>query len=111
MAKKINNANFPEGINLWVSDECKNINGKTTYWCTIDEYNDGELLYLAHSVWDDLAKVDSDTVLAVLCEGGFEIAEARDADGKTITTKEENGSVPIFQVQKSRKTSHGLLKA
>ena len=94
MATKINGANFPEGISLWVSSKCVAKSG--------NEFNDGALLYLAHSVWEDLPKVNADTVFAKLNEGGFEITEAHSREtGELLVT--ENGE-QIYQISKAKAT-------
>ena len=102
MATKINGANFPEGISLWVSSKCVAKSGKDAYWATIDEFSNGALLYLAHSVWEDLPKVNADTVFAKLNEGGFEITEAHSREtGEPLVT--ENGE-QIYQISKAKAT-------
>lgn len=102
MRMKINNANFPT-VNLWVSSACvSKKSGKTTYWATIDEFEEGALLYLAHSVWDDLEKVNEDTVWEVLKSGKYEITEATSRETGELLVS-ENGE-QIYQISKAKET-------
>ena len=102
MATKINSANFPEDFNLWVSNKCTAKSGNDCYWASIDEFNDGALLYLAHSVWEDLDKVNVDTVYEKLNQGGFEITEAHSREtGEPLVT--EDGE-QIYQISKAKAT-------
>lgn len=101
MATRINKANFPT-VNLWVSSKCATKEGKTTYWASIDEYEGGALLYLAHSVWDSLAEVNEKTVWEVLKSGKFEITEAHSREtGEPLVT--QNGE-QIYQISKAKET-------
>ena len=102
MRMKINTANFPEGISLWVSSKCvSKKTGNTTYWATIDEFEDGALLYLAHSVWDGLDTVNEDTVYGVLDSGNYEITEATDRETGEKLTAPETGE-QIYQISKAK---------
>jgi hypothetical protein len=102
MATKITGANFPEGISLWVSSKCVAKSGNDAYWATIDEFNDGALLYLSHSVWEDLPEVNRDTVFDKLNEGGFEITEAKlKGTNKPLVT--DDGE-QIYQISKAKAT-------
>lgn len=101
MATRINKANFPT-VNLWVSNKCETKEGKTTYWASIDEYEGGALLYLAHSVWDNLTEVNEKTVWEVLKSGKFEITEAHSREtGEPLVT--QNGE-QIYQISKAKET-------
>ena len=101
MATRINKANFPT-VNLWVSSKCATKEGKTAYWASIDEYEGGALLYLAHSVWDSLTEVNEKTVWEVLKSGKFEITEAHSREtGEPLVT--QNGE-QIYQISKAKET-------
>ena len=101
MAKRINKANFPT-VHLWVSSKCVAKSGKDSYWASIDEFEGGALLYLAHSVWDDLAAVNADTVWEVLKSGKFEITEAHSREtGEPLVTEEGD---QIYQISKAKET-------
>lgn len=105
MKKKINKENFENGIDLWVSSAITSkTTGKTVYWASIDQFYDGALLYLAHSVYEGLAEVSVATVLPRLMTGKFEITEARDIEtNELLTTREGN---QIYMVAKSREVLH-----
>ncbi len=110
MTVKLNDANFPEGINLWVSEKCTSKKtGKTTYWGAIDEFENGALLYLSHSVWENLDTVNRDTVLNKLLDGGFEITEAHSLETGELLVHETTGE-QIYQISKSRETAHGKFR-
>lgn len=104
MRMKINGANFPEGIELWVSTACKSAkSGNTTYWATIEEFNGGSLLYLSKSVWEGLSEVTKETVFDRLNKGNFEITEATDvATGQVLTADGET----IYQISKAKNSKH-----
>lgn len=109
-ATKLNASNFPEGITLWVSNKCTSEkSGKDTYWCSIDEYEDGIVLYLCRSVWEHLPQVNHQTVLDELLSGSYEITEAHSLEtGELLYNKDGE---QIFQVSKARETVHGKFKA
>ena len=105
MTKKINKENFENGIDLWVSSA---ITSKTTgnkvYWASIDQFADGALLYLAHSVYEGLDTVNVSTVLPRLMSGKYEITEARDVKtNELLTTKE---CEQIYMISKAREVLH-----
>lgn len=112
MTKKINKENFSNGIDLWVSSAITSkTTGKPVYWASIDQFMDGALLYLSHSVYEGLAEVNAGTVLPVLMTGKFEITEARDIKtGELLYTTgdEEKGVAPvqIYMVSKAREVLH-----
>lgn len=105
MTKKINKENFSNGIDLWVSSAITSkTTGKPVYWASIDQFMDGALLYLAHSVYDGLSAVNAGTVLPVLMTGKFEITEAKDIKtGEFLTT--ESGE-QIYMISKGREVLH-----
>ena len=105
MTKKINKENFSTGIDLWVSSAITSkTTGKTVYWASIDQFMDGALLYLAHSVYDGLSEVTAGTVLSVLMTGKFEITEAKDIKtGELLTTQEGE---QIYMISKGREVLH-----
>lgn len=105
MTKKINKENFSNGIDLWVSSAITSKKtGKTVYWASIDQFEDGALLYLAHSVYDDLDAVNASTVLPRLMSGKFEITEAKDIKTGELLTTEEGEQ--IFMISKAREVLH-----
>ena len=105
MTKKINKENFSNGIDLWVSRAITSKStGKPVYWASIDQFMDGALLYLAHSVYDGLAQVNVSTVLPVLMTGKFEITEARDIKTNELLTTTEGEQ--IYMVSKGREVLH-----
>ena len=105
MTKKINKENFSNGIDLWVSSAITSkTTGKPVYWASIDQFMDGALLYLSHSVYDGLADVNVGTVLPVLMTGKFEITEARDINtNEFLTTKDGD---QIYMISKAREVLH-----
>lgn len=105
MTKKINKENFVSGIDLWVSSAVtSNKTGKTVYWAAIDQFEDGALLYLAHSVYEGLAEVNAQTVLNRLMTGKYEITEAKDIKTKEVLTT-ENGDT-IYMISKGHEVLH-----
>ena len=105
MTKKINKENFPNGIDLWVSSAITSKStGNTVYWASIDQFMDGALLYLAHSVYDGLAEVNVSTVLPVLMTGKFEITDARDIKTNELLTTAEGEQ--IYMISKGREVLH-----
>ena len=105
MTKKINKENFSNGIDLWVSSAITSKStGNTVYWASIDQFMDGALLYLAHSVYDGLAQVNVSTVLPVLMTGKFEITEARDIKTNELLTTQEGEQ--IYMISKGREVLH-----
>lgn len=105
MTKKINKENFSNGIDLWVSSAITSkTTGNTVYWASIDQFMDGALLYLAHSVYDGLATVDAESVLSKLMTGKFEITEARDINTNEFLTTQEGDQ--IYMISKGREVLH-----
>ena len=105
MTKKINKENFSNGIDLWVSSAITSKStGNTVYWASIDQFMDGALLYLAHSVYDGLSAVNVETVLPVLMTGKFEITEARDIKTNELLTTQEGEQ--IYMISKGREVLH-----
>jgi len=105
MTKKINKENFANGIDLWVSSAITSKKtGKTVYWASIDQFEDGALLYLAHSVYDGLTEVNVSTVLPKLMSGKFEITEARDVKTNELLTTQEGEQ--IYMISKAREVLH-----
>lgn len=105
MTKKINKENFGSGIDLWVSSAITSkTSGKTVYWASIDQFMDGALLYLAHSVYDGLTEVNAQTVLNKLMTGKFEITEARDIKTNEYLTTQEGEQ--IYMISKGREVLH-----
>ena len=103
MATKINSKNFDD-LTIWVSSPCKSKKtGNTTYWCTIDEFQNGALLYLSRSVWEGLDEVNEDTVFAKLNEGGFEITEAHSRETGELMYSDTTGE-QIFQISRAKTT-------
>lgn len=100
MAKRFNKSNFPT-VHLWVSSACTAKSGKTTYWASIDEYEEGTLLYLCRSVWEGLTEVNEETVFEKLKSGAFEITEAHDQEGNVLVS--DTGNV-IYQISKAKET-------
>ena len=105
MTKKINKENFSTGIDLWVSSAITSkTTGKPVYWASIDQFMDGALLYLAHSVYEGLPAVNAGTVLPVLMTGKFEITEANYIKtGELLTTQEGE---QIYMISKGREVLH-----
>ena len=105
MRKKINKENFNGGIDLWVSNPVKSKKtGKTVYWASIEQFEQGTLLYLAHSVYEGLTEVNSSTVLQRLATGKFEITEAVDRETNEPIVLE--GDVQLYMVSKAREVVH-----
>ena len=105
MTKKINKENFSTGIDLWVSSAITSkTTGKTVYWASIDQFMDGALLYLAHSVYDGLSEVTVATVLNQLMTGKFEITEARDIKTNDYLTTQDGEQ--IYMISKGREVLH-----
>lgn len=114
-ATRINTANFPNGIEVWVSNPCESRTGNTIYWCTIEEWNHGEVLYLSKAAWQQLDDVNDETVGDLICNGEWEIAPAKDVEtGEQLYVTDKDGnptSEEIWQVRKARKTSKHMCKA
>lgn len=105
MRTKINKENFQGGIDLWVSNAVKSEKtGNTVYWASIEQFEHGTLLYLAHSVYAGLTEVNSNTVLKQLATGKFEITEARDVNTNEFIYL-DNGE-PLFMISKAREVAH-----
>ena len=105
MTKKINKENFENGIDLWVSSAITSkTTGNTVYWASIDQFADGALLYLAHSVYEGLSAVNVSTVLPVLMTGKFEITEARDIKTNELLTTADGEQ--IYMISKAREVLH-----
>ena len=105
MTKKINKENFSNGIDLWVSSAITSKStGNTVYWASIDQFMDGALLYLAHSVYDGLSEVTVASVLSQLMTGKFEITEARDIKTNDCLTTQDGEQ--IYMISKGREVLH-----
>ena len=105
MTKKINKENFSNGIDLWVSSAITSKStGKPVYWASIDQFMDGALLYLAHSVYDGLSVVNAGTVLPILMTGKYEITEAKDIKTNELLTTTEGDQ--IYMISKGHEVLH-----
>ena len=105
MTKKINKENFENGIDLWVSSAITSkTTGNTVYWASIDQFADGALLYLAHSVYDGLDNVSVSTVLPRLMSGKYEITEATDIKTNELLTTADGEQ--IYMISKAREVLH-----
>ena len=105
MRTKINKENFNGGIDLWVSNAVVSSHtGNKVYWASIEQFQGGALLYLAHSVYEGLSEVNANTVLKQLATGKFEITEARDRETNELITL-ENGE-QLYMISKAREVAH-----
>ena len=105
MTKTINKENFSNGIDLWVSSAITSKStGNTVYWASIDQFCDGALLYLAHSVYEGLGEVNVSTVLPRLMSGKFEITEAKDIKTNELLHTAEGEQ--IYMISKGREVLH-----
>lgn len=102
---KICKENFGGGLDLWVSNPVKSEKtGNVVYWASIEQFEHGTLLYLAHSVYAGLTEVNANTIKQQLKTGKFEITEARDVNTNELIYL-DNGE-QMFMIAKAREVVH-----
>ena len=100
----VNNQNFKKA-DMWVSDLVINKKtGKPTYWCSFDSFEDGVLLFLCKSIWENLSIVNQDTVWEVLSKGNYIIREAHDPETNKWLMNEYN--CPIMMISPMSEMAH-----
>ena len=100
----VNNRNFKKS-ELWVSAPIINKQtGKKVYWCSIDSFENGILLYLSSEVWENLPQVNSDTLWDIFSKGHYIIREARDKDTNEWMMDDNNH--PIMMIACMKEMAH-----
>ena len=100
----VNNQNFKKA-DMWVSDLVINKKtGKPTYWCSFDSFENGVLLFLCKSIWENLSIVNQDTVWEVLSKGNYIIREAHDPETNKWLMNEYN--CPIMMISPMSEKAH-----
>ena len=100
----VNNQNFKKE-DMWVSDLVINkTTGKPAYWCSFDSFEDGVLLFLCKSIWENLSIVNQDTIWEVLSKGNYIIREAHDPETNKWLMNEYN--CPIMMISPMSEKAH-----
>ena len=79
--------------------------GKTVYWCSNDSFQDGILLYLSSSIWQNLDDVNKESVWNLITNGYYMIREVYDRE--TDKWLMDNNNQPVMMITKMTEKAHG----
>ncbi len=90
---------------FWLSHPINSRNGGIVYWCSLDDFEDGCLLYLSRNIWENLDEVNKETVWNRISNGSYIIGEARNrATGEWLMTEDNK---PVMMITESHHYAHG----